>query len=44
MTDPAKSNPESDAARSDAKTADKSRENLKKAAEKRLDETRASDR
>lgn len=37
MTDPAKSSPESDAARSDAKTADESREDLKKRAEDSLD-------
>ena len=40
MTDPAKSNPESDAARSDVKTADASREDLKKRAEKSLEDSR----
>ncbi|GGG06924.1 hypothetical protein GCM10010924_39580 [Rhizobium wenxiniae] len=36
MTDPAKSSPESDAARSDAKTADEGRKDLKKRAEESL--------
>ncbi len=40
MTDPAKSSPESDAARSDAKTADENREALKKRAKQSLEESR----
>ena len=40
MTDSANSSPESDAARSDAETADESRKDLKKRAEESLKKTR----